>query len=91
MNRKTVTLWRKRFEEQRLDGLWEVAEGRGRKPRYGPEVISAIVEATLQSKPEGMTHWSCRTMASVHGVSKSTVSSIRRAHNLKPHRDCALR
>ena len=32
INRKTVMLWRQRFEEQRLDGLWEVAPGRGRKP-----------------------------------------------------------
>ena len=25
VNRKTVTLWRARFEEEGLDGLWEVA------------------------------------------------------------------
>jgi hypothetical protein len=43
----------------------EVAPGRGRKPK-----IAAIVDATLQTKPEGMTHWSCRTMARSQGVSK---------------------
>ena len=35
INRKTVILWRQRFSEQRLDGLWEIAPGRGRKPNKG--------------------------------------------------------
>jgi hypothetical protein len=48
--------------------------------------IAAIVNATLQTKPEGMTHWSCRTMAKAQGVSKSTVDNIWQAHQLKPHR-----
>ena len=64
LNRKTVILWRTRFAEGGLDSLWEIAPGRGRKPTYGPEKIKAIVDATLQTKPEGMTHWSCRLMAS---------------------------
>jgi transposase len=85
-NRKTVTLWRARFAEDGLEGLWEIAPGRGRKPTYGPEKIKAIVDATLQTKPSGMTHWSCRLMAKAQGVSKSTVSNIWRSHNVKPHR-----
>ena len=68
VNRKTVILWRRRFAQQRLDGLWEIAPGRGRKPRYDSDKISAIVDATLQTKPQGMTHWSCRTMAKNQGV-----------------------
>ena len=86
VNRKTVILWRRRFSEQRLDGLWKIAPGRGRKPTYKSDKIAAIVEATLQTKPEGMTHWSCRTMAKSQGISKSTINNIWRAHNLKPHR-----
>ena len=86
VNRKTVILWRSRFSEQRLDGLWEIAPGRGRKPIYDIDKIAAVVEATLQTKPEGMTHWSCRTMAESQGISKSTVNYIWQAHNLKPHR-----
>ena len=62
-NRKTVTLWRTRFEQEGLDCLSEVAAGRKRKPTYGSEKIEAIVDATLRSKPVGMTHWSCRLMA----------------------------
>src|SRR5438876_337250 len=85
VNRKTVILWRSRFSEQRLEGLWEIAPGRGRKPIYDIDKIAAVVEATLQTKPAGMTHWSCRTMAQSQGVSKSTVNYIWQAHNLKPH------
>ena len=86
INRKTVMLWRQRFTEQRLDGLWEIAPGRGRKPTYPIKKIAAIVEATLQTQPAGMTHWSCRTLAKSQGVSKSTINTIWQAHNLKPHR-----
>ena len=83
-HRKTVRLWRGRFAQHGLESLWEIAPGRGRKPTYGPERVKALVEATLQSKPKGMTHWSCRLMAKSQGVSKSTVSNIWRSHNLKP-------
>src|ERR1039458_9478855 len=86
INRKTATLWRARFAEAGLGSLWEIAPGRGRKPTYGPEKIKAIVDATLQTKPAGMTHWSCRQMAMTQGVSKSTVSNIWRSQNVKPHR-----
>src|ERR1700724_1404765 len=86
VSRHTVILWRKRFGEEGLDGLWDIAPGRGRKPVYEIDKIAAIVDATLQTKPAGMTHWSCRTMAESQGVSKSTVSNIWRAHKLQPHR-----
>jgi transposase len=85
-NRKTVTLWRTRFAQHGPQSLWQIAPGRGRKPTYGPEKIKALVEATLQTKPTGMTHWSCRLMAKAQGVSKSTVSNIWRSHQIKPHR-----
>jgi transposase len=85
-NRKTVSLWRSRFAERGLEGLWEIAPGRGRKPTYGAEKIKAIVDATLQTKPAAMTQWSCRQMAKAQGVSKSTVSNIWRSHQVKPHR-----
>src|SRR2546423_7380675 len=82
INRKTVTLWRARFAQEGIDSLWEVAPGRGRKPTFGREKIKAIVDATLQTKPRGMTHWSCRLMAQNQQVSKSTISNVWRSHNL---------
>jgi transposase len=86
VNRKTVCLWRERFRSYGLEALWEVAPGRGRKPTYDVARVKSVIDATLQTKPEGSTHWSCRTMAAAQGVSKSSVSRIWRSHNIKPHR-----
>jgi len=86
VNRKTVRLWRERFRSGGVQALWEIAPGRGRKPTYAATQIKAIIDATLQSKPKGSTHWSCRTMAAAQGISKSSVNRIWRSHNLKPHR-----
>jgi transposase len=85
-NRKTVALWRTRFAQDGLESLWEVAPGRGRKPTYDAAKIQDIVETTLQRKPKGATHWSCRSLAAQVGVSKSTVNTVWQSHQLKPHR-----
>jgi transposase len=86
INPKTVALWRDRVVQTGPEGLWEIAPGRGRKPTYAAGKIKKIVQATLSTKPKGMTQWSCRQMAQAQGVSKSTVSNIWRSHQLKPHR-----
>jgi transposase len=86
INYKTVALWRQRFQSEGPDCLWEVATGRGRKPRLTPEKIGKIIDATLQTKPAAATQWSCRTMAEMQGVSKATVNRIWQSHNLQPHR-----
>jgi transposase len=85
VSRPTVQLWRKRVREQGIGEVWKIAPGRGRKPRYDQARREAIMEATLQSKPAGMSHWSCRLMAEAQGVSKSTVNRLWQMHNLKPH------
>jgi len=46
INFKTVSLWRHRFVEQGLDGLWEIASGRGRKPQHRAAKIRQIIKAT---------------------------------------------
>jgi len=85
VSRPTVQLWRKRVREQGIGEVWKIAPGRGRKPRYDQARREAIMEATLQGKPAGMSHWSCRLMAEAQGVSKSTVNRLWQLHNLKPH------
>jgi transposase len=85
VNRHTPALWRKKFQTQGLEGIWETQPGRGRKPLYDEGKVAAIVEATLQTKPKGLTHWSCRTMARVQKVSPTTVHRLWREYNLKPH------
>lgn len=86
INYKTVALWRQRFLSEGPDCLWEVAAGRGRKPQLSSKKIEEVVNATLQTKPAGATHWSCRTMADKQGVSKSTINRVWQSHGLQPHR-----
>ena len=91
VDRKTVLLWRKRFAAGGLSTLWAIAPGRGRKATYDAERVKQVLDTTLQSKPPGQTHWSCRTLAAVEGISKSTVNNIWRGHNVKPHRTKAFK
>lgn len=86
INFKTVALWRGRFRKEGNDCLWEVASGRGRKPSISVNKVEKIIQTTLQSRPAGATHWSCRSMAKEHGVSRATVNRIWQSHQLKPHR-----
>ncbi len=86
VNRKTVIRWRERFAQEGVESMWEVAPGRGRKPQYSAAKVREIIDATLQSKPTGMTQWSCRSLAERQGVSKSTIHNIWQSHRLQPHR-----
>jgi len=79
----TVSKWRKRFAVKRLDGL--VDEPRpGAARTIGDDVVEKIVIDTLESLPKNATHWSTRSMAERHGISRQTVSEIWRAFGLKP-------
>jgi len=85
VSRPTVQLWRKRVREQGIGQVWEIAPGRGRKPHYDQAKRDEIIQATLQTKPKGMTHWSCRVMAEEQKVSKNTVNRLWQLHHIKPH------
>ena len=81
----TVRSWRVRFAEDGLAKLGKVRSGRGRKPVIPQSKIDQIVDLTRNSKPEGQTHWSVRTMAKKSGVSPAQVQRIWAARGLKPH------
>ena len=81
----TVRGWRKRFISDGLREFGKVAEGRGRKPSISAEKIDEIVRLTQETKPDGETHWSTRTMAKAAGVSPASVQRIWSARGLKPH------
>lgn len=85
VQRRTVALWRQRARELGIGCVWEMRPGRGRKTRYGAVKAAAIVEATLQTKPRGSTHWSTRKLALAQGVSKNTIARVWQEHQLKPH------
>ena len=85
VHRRTVALWRRRVRAQGIGCVWEIATGRGRKPQYDAARVGQWVEATLQTKPPGSTHWSTRTLARAQGVSKNTIQRAWQDHGLKPH------
>lgn len=82
---QTVCKWRDRFRKQGIKGLSdEVRMGRPRT--IGEERVAELIQKTIDAKPPSGTHWSCRTFAMEHGVSKSTVQRVWKTFELKPHR-----
>ena len=85
VSRRTVSLWRSRFAERRLEGLAD--EPRPGAPRkIGDDKIVEVVTRTLETEPENATHWSRRSMARATGLSATTVHRIWGAFGLQPHR-----
>jgi transposase len=84
LNQATVSKWRGRFLEKRLEGLAD-------EPRPGPartitdDMVEAVIVRTLEGLPSDATHWSTRSLASEMGMSQSAISRIWRAFGLKPH------
>ena len=85
VSRPTVTKWRNRFAELRLDGLLD--EPRPGRPRtITDEQVEAVVIKTLESKPKDATHWSTRSMAGEMGMTPDAIWRIWQAFGLQPHR-----
>ncbi len=82
---QTVSKWRARFVEHRLDGLLD-APRPGAPRSIDDTQVDALIAKTLESVPDGATHWSTRTMAREAGLSQTAVSRIWRAFGLQPHR-----
>ena len=69
----TVSKWRRRFAEDRLDGLLD--EPRPGTPRkIGDDGVADTIRLTLEAAPPGATHWSLRSMAKAVGYAPSTAS-----------------
>jgi hypothetical protein len=82
---QTVSKWRARFVEHRVDGLLDAP--RPGAPRSIDDArVDAVVARTLESIPADATHWSTRTMAREMDLSQTAVSRIWRAFGLQPHR-----
>src|SRR5258708_773570 len=81
---QTVGKWRRRFVENRLEGLYD--EPRPGGPRtVTDDAVEAVLVKTLEEKPKGRTHWSTRSMAAQVGLSHATIGRMWRTFGLKPH------
>ena len=85
VTQQTVSKWRARFVEHRLDGLLD-APRPGAPRTIDDGRVDAVIAKTLESMPAGATHWSTRTTAREAGLSQTAVSRIWRAFGLQPHR-----
>jgi transposase len=65
----TAGKWRKRFLENRVEGLAD--EPRPSAPRTITDaMVEKVVTKTLEEKPKAATHWSTRGMAQAVGMSQ---------------------
>lgn len=82
----TVRLWRDRFENERLGGLY--GRHQGRQPDAGAERLEArIIDWTLHRKPrDGSTQWSTRRLACKLRTTHMRVARVWAKAGLQPHR-----
>src|SRR5579859_6037854 len=71
----TIVRWKQRFRQYGLEGLDTYHPGQ--KPSVlTPTLHARILSATRRKPGDGSTHWSCRKLASVLGVSKDAVHRV---------------
>ena len=83
-----ISRWSKRFEADRLAGLFARHAGRERY-KVTDQVEARVLAWTTKRKPgDGSTHWSSRKLAAELGgdIAHMTVTRIWAKHGLKPHR-----
>ena len=82
---EAIAKWKKRYLMSGMDGLKDAP--RPGKAAIYTEADKARVIQKACSKPEGgYSNWSQRRIAKEFGMSQSTVQSILRSHDLKPHK-----
>lgn len=85
-SRLTVSKWRTRFLDARMNGLADRARS-GAPRRLRDDDLERIISMTLMSRPPGAERWSTRSLARATGFAHTTVSRIWRAFALTPKRN----
>jgi len=81
----TISRWKVRFLRSGIDGLDTRHPGQSATV-LTPALRAKILSATRKKPQDGSTHWSCRKLAAVLGVSKDVVHRTWKEAGLKPHR-----
>jgi len=82
---QTVGKWRRRFVDQRLDGLLD-APRPGQPRKISDAKLEEVLAMTLERRPKEATHWSTRLMAKATGLNQTAIFRIWQAFGLQPHR-----
>ena len=87
-NASYIARWSKRFEAERLAGLFSRHAGRERYKVTDRLEARVLARTTKQLPADGSTHWSSRKLAAElgGGISHMTVARIWAKHSIKPHR-----
>jgi transposase len=80
-----ISVWKRRFEQERLKGLDSRYRGSQRRVRTA-QMEAKILEATRTGPSDGTTHWSSYRLAKHLGVSHTTVHRVWRQFGIQPHR-----
>ena len=83
-SQQTVTKWRRRFANDRLEGLSDAPRS-GQPRHHDDDRVQQVLEATLNRRPKNATHWSVRRLSEDLGVPRDFVHRVWRAFGLKPH------
>lgn len=84
-----VARWRNRYAESGHDGISKNqprgSNHGGRNSKAQARLRSRIIKMTMETKPEGATHWTTRSMAKKMGTTHSFVNRVWQACGFKPH------
>ncbi|MFB3107660.1 MAG: IS630 family transposase [Pseudomonadales bacterium] len=83
-SQQTVTKWRRRFANDRLEGLSDAPRS-GQPRHHDDDRVQEVLEATLNRRPKNATHWSVRRLSEDLGVPRDFIHRVWRAFGLKPH------
>lgn len=77
--------WRRRFQRERLAGLYDAPRS-GRPRTHDDDEVARLLRTVLKTKPANATQWSVRSVATKTGISKSTVQRYFALFGVQPHR-----
>jgi transposase len=81
----TVSLYVNRYNTNGIESLLQDKTRKPGKEKISQEKRNEICRLVCNEKPEGETHWSCRTLAKRTGIGRTSVNTILQELRLQPH------